>query len=877
MKAERMELKLSDEGLKQYLQFERPAPNRDELTLAVSRSREVTLSWTAIIRTPDAPQGATVPFEPSELGSEPLRMFLAQQWGFADFENPTNAEIDKVRSSFVVAAASTPQIWQVKSSSLTTAQQYQIIAKSPFTFGGDFDNAANFSKLWEKVDRVQLVAVNKPEMEVMDLSAGIIWRTYRGLNSLRTAAKLLHDKADKLLEAAVTGFLDADQLGQLIDRYRTMKGMYSDIEERLFRLRDQAQDLGYVLNVGTEIIKLPLPNNTTVDVHPGELYSPTVERLSWQTTHVRKEISYVRIFGIKFPRVRHVNYTVQQTATVVVNKKVTVDFDPWVERERLYASQGLKSYRFERAGDRYVTSDGVALDEVLLLCDRDAQFWEKCVVWLPVYEQQVIEGEVLTKYVIIRRPIRGSEVIHLPRIFIEDRIAVRRRSGVRVEVGDLAHTINLAPGEKRTITVERTTTRDREDSRTAKSLVDLVDTSSTDFSTEFEKEARHEKEKTNSTNWSVKASGSYGAASGSASASGSSTTTTKDFARQLEKVAQKASRTVTKKTSEEITTVTTVKTQVNTSDKNVIEIENINAGRSLNLAFYRLNNISTISMFLDQLELVVLPGVEVISGSGIVLPETFALRDLPSALRRLSLTAMPVSPIGDPELARRRYSRQLLLDLIFALEDYDPAVTRGAEGQRLLTSAGPSLEEIRKEVTNYKPEGDPEAVNLATLVDKLQTYLAGAITGTTPILPSQELVTGSAGFYLDSFVGVRPATEDYAERAREAELSIKGFEAAEASARAAYYRSLVKPTGDVPGRALDALKTLELSFAEVPPAGNYKLWVDGTLTDKTFKAKAGEKIYKITWTEVQPWLSGAARNSCNLVHETLPVMFTVVI
>lgn len=436
MKAERMELKLSDEGLKQYLQFERPAPNRDELTLAVSRSREVTLSWTAIIRTPDAPQGATVPFEPSELGSEPLRMFLAQQWGFADFENPTNAEIDKVRSSFVVAAASTPQIWQVKSSSLTTAQQYQIIAKSPFTFGGDFDNAANFSKLWEKVDRVQLVAVNKPEMEVMDLSAGIIWRTYRGLNSLRTAAKLLHDKADKLLEAAVTGFLDADQLGQLIDRYRTMKGMYSDIEERLFRLRDQAQDLGYVLNVGTEIIKLPLPNNTTVDVHPGELYSPTVERLSWQTTHVRKEISYVRIFGIKFPRVRHVNYTVQQTATVVVNKKVTVDFDPWVERERLYASQGLKSYRFERAGDRYVTSDGVALDEVLLLCDRDAQFWEKCVVWLPVYEQQVIEGEVLTKYVIIRRPIRGSEVIHLPRIFIEDRIAVRRRSGVRVEVGD---------------------------------------------------------------------------------------------------------------------------------------------------------------------------------------------------------------------------------------------------------------------------------------------------------------------------------------------------------------------------------------------------------------------------------------------------------
>lgn len=417
--------------------------------------------------------------------------------------------------------------------------------------------------------------------------------------------------------------------------------------------------------------------------------------------------------------------------------------------------------RFERTFDGYVTSEGVTLQEIMTRCDRDMEFWGNCVVWIPVYEQKLTQGEILTKYILVYRPLRGAEVVHLPRLFLEERLSIRRSPAVRVEVGELAHTINLAPGEKRTITIERSATSEREERRSAKSLVDVVDASSNDFATEFEREARHETESNRSTSWSVKASGSYGGFSAGAEGSGTSSLRVNDFARRLETIAQKAARSVTRKTQEEINTSTTTKTTTATSEKNVVEVENINAGRSLNLAFYRMNNVSKVGIYLDDLEFVVLPGIETVAGTGIVLPEVYRLSELKLAINRLSVAAMPFRPNGDAAVARRAYGRQLLLDLIIALEDYSmqlpgqmaPFIFRMAQG------VAEGLPEIKGDVEAYDPANDPSGEQLSKLIDRLHEFLRDVQVAQTPIGAERELVSGSAGFYLDSFVGLRTGTE----------------------------------------------------------------------------------------------------------------------
>ncbi|MGO8098463.1 hypothetical protein [Rhizobium leguminosarum] len=837
----------TDPDLRPYLVFNAPAQDRKDFTIGLNRSRQVKISWEKIV----SPSGVGTPYKAFD-GSQAFKVWAERLWGISD---PNDDDVVMIKNNYVASIG--PSYLTIQMG--PEGQRWVLFARSetPFT-QSEFDTAASYQAFWPKVDRVVVASDTLSWQEELDLSPAVIWRQYRDLINMKSLSDIINLRADEFANASITGFLQQEELAVLASQYITMKGMRIDVEESLRRLKDQAEDLGYVLNITQTPITYKFPGGVESDVvEPGELYQPYMSTVSWWTSHQRREVSFSSSWFSSSISVHVINYQVLHRQSVQRYRKKIIDFDPWVEKERSLLEQGFRSFRFARTGNGYVTADGVTLEEVMLLCDRDMFFWESSVIWLPVYDQKFTQGEVLAKYIIIYRPLRGAQLVHLPRFYLEEQLSVRRDPSVSVELGELAHTINLAPGEKRTITIERSSTNEREERRSAKSLVDVVDVSSTDFATEFEREARHETESNRSTNWSVKASGSYGAFSGGAEGGGTSSLKVNDFARNLEKIAQKAARSITRKTQDEISTSLTSKTTSSSSEKNVLEVENINLGRSLNLAFYRMNNVSSVGIYLEDLEFVLLPGIEAVAGTGIVLPEVFPLSDLRRALDRLSINAMPFSPVADPGDARRTFGRRFLLDLIEAVGEYSPF-------------AGGGLATIKNDVTNYVPTKDADSKALGKHVKKLQNYLHDTEINQNPIGTPQKLVSGSAGFYLDSFVGQRPSTEPYSDESRDLELIGRAADIAETRARAAYYLNLAAPaltsSNSVVATA-NSLRQLKVVFADKPKKGKWELYVDRAHTDRSFDVTdPNTKDYTLNWAEDQSWLDPRIKNIAQLVH-----------
>jgi hypothetical protein len=362
-------------------------------------------------------------------------------------------------------------------------------------------------------------------------------------------------------------------------------------------LRDRAHDLGYYLALQQETIKFP--DKTTDTLEAGQLYQPYRAEVKWQTLQYRRVLVHsTSAFGLFSSSWSfQVPYQIQQAQSVTKYKKVIPDFDPWVEAEQELGADGFNVFRFERVGSRYVTVAGDTIEDVAERCELDIEFAKRCAVMIPIYDQSLVHGEILSRYIVIKNPRKGIQPLHFPVLFVEEDLLFSTHfSGV--EVGELIESINLAPGEQREINIEKSTQTEREERRTATSISDLTQSDTLDLSTEMEKEFSNSNERTTTSSLSAKAGGSYGGFSGSVAGSTSSTQTTKQFARDLQKVANRASRSVTLQTKQEIRTDGSVKTSVSSRQSTKIQIKNINDGRSLNLLFYRLYNIYDVTLTL---------------------------------------------------------------------------------------------------------------------------------------------------------------------------------------------------------------------------------------------------------------------------------------
>lgn len=842
------------EGLLEHSALRRIEENRELDRISFSRSREVEINWASLI-------GETVadgtPYVKG-LGTEYLRAELEARWGIPNGPS-SDAKVLEIATAF--AGPIDPPVVMFSAPGLPRAFFVVMEANEegiPPLDPPVFSTIGEYNEFWKFVRFVHTGANERSEQYSLDLAPSIIYRQYRELRALQILGDSLATNAEKIASREFQDFPSAEELENLVTGYVRMRSVQTDVKIKLERLRDRARDLGYYLALEKETITLPDGTNDTIE--PGQIYQPYLTEIRWQTLHYRRRL--VRASGFLFSAswTIQVPYYLQHARVVTRYQKVIPDFDPWLEAERELMDQGFSVYRFERAGSRYITVQGDAIEDIAERCELDVEFSKKCAILVPVYEQSLVSGEILSKYIVIKRPRKGIQPLHLPRIFVEEDLLFATHFR-HVEVGELVETINLAPGEEREIVIERTTLSEREERRTATSISDLTETDRVDLSSEMEKEFGNSNEKTSTSSLSAKAGGSVGAFSGSASGSTSSTQTTKQFARELQKVANRASRSVTKQTREEVKTETSIKTSVSTRNSTKIQIRNINDGRSLNLLFFQLYNIYEMSLQLERMSFTYLSGREVIAGTGIVVPEVYSLAELPAMLERASLNSFPVTPQPDASTAKESYTKALVAAVKKTLKEY---------------KAGEADSSNTVEIGNWDvPQGDPAARHVDALAQALNqlryTKKRVVAPGENPDKVVNPLVVGSPGLFLDAFVGVRPGTEPYSEDMRKVEFAKRAAEVREITSRAVYHESMARrlgrsePGNHVVGRAV-TLKELELTFAGEPLQGDWSLFIFEAFA-QDFNISSTDLIQSVTFATDQLWLRQDSVEVARIVHK----------
>ncbi len=727
------------------------------------------------------------------------------------------------------------------------------------------------------------------EVEEVDLAPAIVLRQYSELASVKEFTESLDKQATELGKQGIQNLLSDQEIDGLISGVLRMKAPEVERRVGLERLVDRSSDLGYLLNVSDQAKKYKYEDGSELNLDPGKLYQPYITRIYWTTEHKRsREWSNPGFFGFggSSGRSEWVE-VIRHEKDVIKYREEPVDFDPWNERQsELLRKEGLRSFRFEKQGQNYRTSQGENLADVMSRCDRDESFRQQTAVWLPVYEQRLTRGEILTRYVIFKRPYLGIRPTRLPRLYVEENLTYRTqwRSS---ELGELVHTINLAPGEERTVTVDQKTSKQIEETRSTTSILDLTESDSLELSTEIEKEAKSSTESSRSSSWSAAASGSYGPIGGSASASGDSKTTTMQFARNMERIARKAAHNLTRKTQQEVKSSTTIRADFTRSESTSIKIKNINEGRTLNLLFFRLYNLYTAGVFVDDLKLLVESGVEIVAGSGVTVPRLYDLPDLSSAFSSFDIPILPF-PIAEP-VGTEAYARAFNAYWSYILDEFvkllgteyqvDVGVQSGILDFDVTLKADFSA---RANIAPARPRldfaGDYSNANLYAALQKEIKKLEAALTktvaesssGKEPLIP-QELRVASPGLYLDTFMGVRPATEPYAEEMRAQQVRMRSAEAAKQQALANYYNSLAQvPPGGVPARramaraAVQSDRSISVDFFGIAPAGNWQMEVDGQVV-KQISVQDGQTNLLIEFDEPPLWLSDLDNHSYRLV------------
>lgn len=533
------------------------------------------------------------------------------------------------------------------------------------------------------------------------------------------------------------------------------------------------------------------------------------------------------ILGPTAAVVRH--FTKSQDGTVIgvtipeSYVPVAVDLDPWFEKEKRLEGEGLRSFRFTKIGAAYRCETGESLFEIMLRCDRDEQFRRETAVWIPQYEQNPTRGERLVRYIIYKRPYMGIRSVRMPRLMVRETLAYH--TGWRgVEIGELVQAINLAPLEERTITIERRQSRRREEIRSASSIFDLTSTDSSEFTQEIEKEVS----RTTTTEVGGGAKASFGPISGGVDAKSSTT----NFARDMERTAKKAAKSMVRNLRQEIRISTTNVEEASQAEITGAKIRNINEGRTLNLSLFQIYNLYAADTRLKNLEFVVESGVEVIAGSQLTLPRTVPAGDVRWALSAFEPSVLPISitrPV-DHYLYPKIYARywdyilRQLREMIgeYFGEDQPLGELGDSDGDAFLDASKPLTPIKDAEIAESYGEVQER---LSAIGKLLRERLAARDPADNPLWPHQIRVP-SSGMYMDSTVGEFPATELYSEEMRALQRGLKAAEVTREEALGRYYDRL-DGNGFLPtwtAKYVGKLLTVEVPAGS--PKGSWALFIN---------------------------------------------------
>jgi hypothetical protein len=640
------------------------------------------------------------------------------------------------------------------------------------------DDPRRYNDAWN--DRVFSVKRVYPEgkaqvsrQEFIDLSVGAILQRYPFLAAQRDVNKKLSGKLEGLLDNEAS--------------YGRMKALFDELEtlnvERSRLKRSTSSLIGFAATKGYELLDAPRKftptkrgeKQTEREFHPGDLIQTKRFVTNWVEEHL-----------IHRSRRRFLRSTKR-----------------WTEIKRLHRSAVDKDVRkieskdamvSDRIDDQYhdknvvilqsvagglEAEDGRSLSSILERCEMDPIYQKNCVLFMPVYRQSLFGEDIVAGYHVIEAPKRGRRIVGMPEFYMEEQISYKLR-WLGMELGELLSSINLLPGEVRDISIKTTRSSLREEEIKSSQNFETESSSSFDTMSSVENEFQKENTSEKTRSWSVKASGSYGAFSAGGSASGTSKQTARQFAKSLNKMTTQAISKMRKSSRREIVSRELNREELESVATSTGQVSNPNAGRTLNVNYFAVNNVFASAVYLDDIAFSYISPFELIDGSDIREVMTFSKEDLPEFLETIQRDMARMIEMGlefDTSLAddgvwptraklqaqsfetAAEFVKRFEADLINTFLDYSKTDTKEEETIGNEPVAAFMVNEAATALRAVDPKKD---ANLDVMISNL------VATG-HPIEPNL-VISPSAAVYADSAIGATEGLESYAVDMRKLEV-----------------------------------------------------------------------------------------------------------
>ncbi|MFT5890700.1 MAG: hypothetical protein ACI9Y7_000793 [Dokdonia sp.] len=492
-----------------------------------------------------------------------------------------------------------------------------------------FNTLESFFSRWDtNIKDVELVAYKKgtenlknvlPSSKYFDVTLSAIIDQYQDIKSLQKLSKGRTTLADSLIKKiGDIGDFEYEEfkeaLSNIEDKHNALVNSNNDLirEERV--LIERIKKFGYKIELGTD-------GNAQIF----KTYS--LLRLIKKAFRIRKRYKVrIGLFRIKYKTKWYTRYTHKWIR--VTNKKIIpIPETPWSDEVEALKDTGYDVHFLELTNQGYIADNGETLNEIMRACEISESIRMRTAVMIPQYEESITKGLRLIGYDLFTRPLPGDVPTSIPNLSVEENLAYRA-SWRGVELSELIESINLAPGESRNINIKQTFESQKTQTQSITSILDVTEKKSTTFSDFFEQTNRKSKEKTSNKNWSAKASGSYGGFGGSASGGGSTTKTSKSFAQEIKRAANESSREMKKQSRVEVNSKLSESSKLIVDESITSQIQNINDGVSLNLFFYRLDNVYQGGLHLENLKLTYTRPQPLIKGTNLQDIRTFEFYEL---------------------------------------------------------------------------------------------------------------------------------------------------------------------------------------------------------------------------------------------------------
>lgn len=625
------------------------------------------------------------------------------------------------------------------------------------------------------------------------------------------------------------------EIERLTQRYRTLKLRARELAEAKRSLQRQAAQLGYHL----AIVDGVLPDGRTPGLK-GRLYRSSYywvyySLLEPYTVEIVQHIGFLRF---TFRVVRYRTRIVQTRLQVF--EEVPLGRAQWeIAQERL-AQSGFISVMLELGPSGYVSADGMRLEDLMEQLDQDEALRQRIALFLPRYQQKLTLGLVKTEYLVVLRPLPGMLPIALPGAYLEETTSYRL--GWRgVELGELLTSVPLAPGESRRIEISQQFQHKVERVQSVTTALDVSATQSWELSDAIEQTNRRESENSSSSNWNAQASGSFFGISAGGGGGGNRSSTVRELAESVRKTATKAARELRQSFRQEVKTSTTDSILLSGEERTASTVTNINQGATLNIFFYRTQNVFEGGLYLEQGRLLLQRSIEMVAGTGVRDYLSFSLAEIGEFIESLLRDPLFAKHIDlqQPWLARRVLLRATIQPLLAEYVDLSPGAKalseltdsererlaqRASRGQATVamcfaqTLERPEIEYLMQGSLALPDEEEadqsPESMYLRELA--LCASLLRKLQMTNLPIDRHSLVAPSRAIYADACLGQQPATEPYSEWMRAVEVNTEEAQVDLLRARA---RNLDRGSG-----ALDGTLLARPRILRVHQGGNDGQW-----------------------------------------------------